>query len=100
MSAVRVAAVVSAVLISWPSFAFGIGSNASIEPSEKSFQARLNGMLVAQRRSCKAVSSCQEAVELWCGGYSRADADDDGIPCENVCKSKAQVDVIKAEIGC
>jgi hypothetical protein len=57
-------------------------------------------VLVAQGRSCKAVSSCREAVIMWCGGYSRADADSDGIPCENVCRSKSQVDAIKDEIGC
>lgn len=54
----------------------------------------------AQRRSCKAVSTCEEAVAMWCGGYSRADGDKDGIPCENVCSSKAEVDEIKASIGC
>jgi hypothetical protein len=57
-------------------------------------------ILLAQRRSCQAVSTCQEAVEMWCGGYSRADGDGDGIPCENVCRSKSQVDKIKEEIGC
>lgn len=51
-------------------------------------------------RSCKSVQTCQEAVELWCSGYKRADADHDGIPCENVCRSKDQVDKIRAEIGC
>jgi hypothetical protein len=56
--------------------------------------------LMAQRRSCKPASSCEEAVEMWCGGYSRADADDDGIPCENVCRSRSQVDAIKHRIGC
>jgi hypothetical protein len=50
--------------------------------------------------TCKAVGSCREAVVLWCGGYRRADADDDGIPCENVCRSRAQVEAIKKEIGC
>jgi endonuclease YncB( thermonuclease family) len=50
--------------------------------------------------SCKAVKSCREAVILWCSGYSRADADGDGIPCENVCKSLAQVQPFKKEIGC
>jgi hypothetical protein len=57
-------------------------------------------LVVAQRRSCKAASSCQEAVEMWCGGYSGADRDNDGIPCENVCRSRAQVEAIKKEIGC
>jgi endonuclease YncB( thermonuclease family) len=55
---------------------------------------------MAQRQSCKAVSSCEEAVVLWCGGYSRADADDDGIPCENVCSSVSQVEAIRSGIGC
>jgi hypothetical protein len=55
---------------------------------------------VQGRRSCKAVSSCREAVIMWCSGYSRADADGDGIPCENICRSKSQVDAIKDEIGC
>jgi endonuclease YncB( thermonuclease family) len=50
--------------------------------------------------SCKAVKSCQEAVILWCSGYNRADADGDGIPCENVCKTLAQVEPIKRQIGC
>ena len=55
---------------------------------------------VAGRRTCKSVSTCEEAVELWCGGYSRADGDGDGIPCESVCSSKAEVDEIKSRIGC
>lgn len=56
---------------------------------------------LAQRGgSCKAVSSCEEAVILWCGGYSRADADGDGIPCENVCRSLAQVEAIKKKVDC
>lgn len=50
--------------------------------------------------SCKTVTSCREAVVLWCGGYSKADADKDGIPCENVCRSLQQVEAIKQEIGC
>lgn len=50
--------------------------------------------------TCKSVSSCREAVELWCGGYSRADGDGDGIPCENVCHSREQVQEIQREIGC
>ncbi|HEY8382481.1 MAG TPA: hypothetical protein VIL09_10050 [Microvirga sp.] len=56
---------------------------------------------LAQRsRSCKAAQSCEEAVRMWCDGYGRADADDDGIPCENVCRSLAQVEAIKARIDC
>jgi endonuclease YncB( thermonuclease family) len=56
--------------------------------------------LTTTATSCKAVKSCQEAVILWCSGYSRADADGDGIPCENVCKTLAQVEPIKRQIGC
>ena len=55
---------------------------------------------VASRRTCKSVSTCEEAVALWCGGYRRADGDNDGIPCETVCRSKPQVDAIRARIGC
>lgn len=50
--------------------------------------------------SCKQVSSCEEAVEMWCGGYQRADGDGDGIPCENVCSSIEEVDQIRQQIGC
>lgn len=52
------------------------------------------------RASCKQASSYEEAVVMWCGGYSRADGDDDGIPCENVCHSRAQVEEIQKAIGC
>ncbi len=58
-----------------------------------------NLVLVAGR-TCKQVSNCEEAVELWCGGYRRADADSDGIPCENVCRSVDQVNEIRQSIGC
>lgn len=54
----------------------------------------------ARRQSCRAVSTCEEAVRMWCGGYSGADRDGDGIPCENVCFSKPQVDEIRRRIGC
>lgn len=57
-------------------------------------------LLLAQRRTCRSVSSCREAVILWCGGYRRADGDNDGIPCETVCGSRRQVDEIRREIGC
>ncbi|MFD2236623.1 excalibur calcium-binding domain-containing protein [Aureimonas populi] len=71
-------------------------------PRVGSAQERLESQWrLAQRRpSCQTVSSCREAVILWCDGYSRADGDNDGIPCENVCRSLAEVDEIRAEIGC
>lgn len=49
-------------------------------------------------QSCKAAKSCAEAVQMWCEGYAAADRDDDGIPCENVCKSKKQVDALMKKI--
>ncbi|MBP0615876.1 excalibur calcium-binding domain-containing protein [Jiella mangrovi] len=58
------------------------------------------GLLAQGRRTCKSVSTCEEAVRLWCGGYSRADGDKDGIPCETVCSTKQEVDEIRARIGC
>ena len=56
--------------------------------------------VIAVRVTCKQVSSCEEAVEIWCNGYRRADGDNDGIPCENVCHSVEQVDEIRARQGC
>lgn len=51
--------------------------------------------------SCKSYSNCREAVIAWCtGNHPRADGDGDGIPCENVCRSRADVVAIMAEIGC
>ncbi len=57
--------------------------------------------VVAQRGgTCQTVSTCREAVELWCGGYRRADGDSDGIPCERVCRSISEVEAIKKQFGC
>lgn len=50
---------------------------------------------------CTDYTTCEEAVIAWCKGiHPRADGDHDGIPCENVCSSKEQVDEIKARINC
>ena len=57
-------------------------------------------VVLAQARNCKQASSCAEAVELWCNCYRRADADNDGIPCDNVCPSKELVDQLRDRIGC
>lgn len=55
----------------------------------------------AEAARCKDYRNCRQAVKNWCAGnHPRADGDKDGIPCENVCRSKAQVDKIRAEIGC
>ncbi|MCF3935464.1 excalibur calcium-binding domain-containing protein [Acuticoccus sp. M5D2P5] len=51
--------------------------------------------------TCKDYSTCREAVVNWCAGrHARADGDGDGIPCENVCGSRAEVEAIMREIGC
>ena len=55
----------------------------------------------AQAARCTDYSSCRQAVIAWCAGnHPRADGDDDGIPCENVCGSRADVLAIMAEISC
>lgn len=55
----------------------------------------------AYAASCKNYFTCEEAVIAWCEGeHPRADGDNDGIPCENVCITKAQVDEIKKRIDC
>lgn len=77
----------------------GAVAGLSGQPAKPSVK-RVKEFMVAQRRSCSAASTCQEAVEMWCSGYSGADRDKDGIPCESVCRSKAQVDTIKSQIGC
>lgn len=77
------------------------GAVGSLEERTRSVSVKhVKEFLMAQRRSCKAVSTCEEAVEMWCGGYSRADGDGDGVPCENVCSSRSQVEAIKSKIGC
>jgi hypothetical protein len=87
-------------LLTTSSFCAAGSSGLFKEGADTGDVERLRQILLAQRRSCQAVSTCQEAVEMWCGGYSRADGDGDGIPCENICRSKSQVDKIKEEIGC
>lgn len=50
---------------------------------------------------CTDYTTCRQAVIAWCAGnHPGADRDKDGIPCENVCGSRADVLAITAEIGC
>lgn len=56
--------------------------------------------ILVRGATCKSVNSCRDAVELWCSGYSRADGDGDGIPCETVCHGRQTVREIQREIGC
>ncbi len=62
-------------------------------------ELRLSPVLI-RGITCKQVSSFEEAVQIWCRGYSGADRDDDGIPCENVCRSLEQVNRIRQSIRC
>jgi hypothetical protein len=81
-------------------FSAGGASGATGEDGPPPSLHDIRVQLAQGSRTCRTVSSCREAVVLWCGGYRRADADDDGIPCENVCRSLAQVEAIKKEIDC
>jgi len=55
----------------------------------------------ANAASCGGYSSCAEAVKAWCSGrHPGADRDRDGIPCENVCRSKQQVMGERQKINC
>ena len=57
--------------------------------------------LSAEAARCKDYRRCAEAVKAWCTGqHPRADRDRDGIPCENVCKSRAQVKAALIDVGC
>jgi hypothetical protein len=58
------------------------------------------GLKEAARRTCKQASSCEEAVIMWCEGYRGADRDSDGVPCENVCSSRHEVEEIESRISC
>jgi hypothetical protein len=96
----RMAAFVLAGLMTGGSIG-SAGAVGNITDDARTVSAKqVKEFILAQRRTCKAVSSCEEAVGLWCGGYSRADGDGDDVPCENVCSSRSQVDAIKAKIGC
>ncbi len=47
---------------------------------------------ISTAKSCKAYRSCAEVIADYPDGkFGRKDGDQDGIPCENVCRSKKQV---------
>ncbi len=96
----RISLAALAAIITLASGPAGAIEATMFAPERTSLVEQMESYQVAAGRTCKSVSSCREAVELWCSGYSRADGDGDGIPCETVCHSKAEVDRIKAEIGC
>lgn len=80
--------------------ALGMSVGASGPPPMQSPWISRSAPHPARLGTCKSVYSCEEAVALWCGGYRGADRDRDGIPCENVCSSRDEVDEIRARIGC
>lgn len=62
--------------------------------------AILSTSLPASAITCKSYSRCEQAVVNWCEGrHPRADGDNDGIPCENVCSSVREVNAIRASLG-
>jgi endonuclease YncB( thermonuclease family) len=69
-------------------------ASAGVAPASESSEATTSAT------SCKSAHTCRDAVILWCSGYSRADNDGDGIPCENVCKTMEQVETLKKGAGC
>lgn len=93
-SGARIFVVAALHLLLWSTLAFAIPAASGDLP------VMLPLTTPAAARTCKQVSTCEEAVRLWCGGYRRADGDGDGIPCGNVCRTKEQVNAIRVKIGC
>lgn len=51
-------------------------------------------------KSCKQYRSCAEVIaDFPNGNFGRKDRDKDGIPCENVCKSRQQVKDLLKRLG-
>ncbi len=51
-------------------------------------------------KPCKAYQSCADVIADYPDGkFGRKDGDDDGIPCENVCSSKKQVQKLLKEVS-
>ena len=59
----------AAMAVAGPATATGGLSDPPAKPSVE----QVKEFMMAQRRSCSAASTCQEAVEMWCGGYSGAE---------------------------
>ncbi|MDH5355107.1 MAG: excalibur calcium-binding domain-containing protein [Gammaproteobacteria bacterium] len=50
---------------------------------------------ISQAKSCKEYQSCAEVIADYPDGiFGRRDGDKDGIPCENVCNNKQQVEAL------
>ncbi|MFT6024546.1 MAG: hypothetical protein ACI9PY_002673 [Ascidiaceihabitans sp.] len=92
---------VTALLLTLSSF----GATAQqVEQSE--IEVYRTAQQYACGKTCGRVRSCEEAVYQWCVcGYSRADGDNDGVPCEKLCgqstrKNLDRVRRYKQQFGC
>ncbi|MDX1471933.1 MAG: excalibur calcium-binding domain-containing protein, partial [Flavobacteriaceae bacterium] len=48
---------------------------------------------ISEAKYCKYYRSCAEVIADYPDGkFGKRDGDDDGIPCENVCRSRQQVE--------
>lgn len=48
---------------------------------------------ISEAKYCKYYRSCAEVIADYPDGkFGKRDGDDDGIPCENVCRSRKQVE--------
>ena len=112
LSAIAVASIFAAAFVGWPSIDIALKQEApSVVPAQQrdtptitdNFRRTLE---CPRQQRCSQVSSCREAVHLWCVcGYSGADGDNEGIPCESLCGNEtpenlSRVSSIKAELGC
>lgn len=70
------------------------GAQSIAVPAEVTPLARIQALLSIQAydcsdRSCKALRSCDEACyKLMVCGQRKRDGDNDGIPCENLCRRR------------
>lgn len=55
---------------------------------------------ISAAKYCKYYRSCAEVIADYPDGkFGKRDGDDDGIPCENVCRSRQQVEDLLNQIA-
>ncbi|MBD3654381.1 excalibur calcium-binding domain-containing protein [Kangiella sp.] len=55
---------------------------------------------VSIAKTCKEYRSCAEVIADYpSGNFGRRDGDKDGIPCENVCRSRQQVEDLLKKVS-
>ncbi|MDO9638682.1 MAG: excalibur calcium-binding domain-containing protein [Pseudotabrizicola sp.] len=60
-------------------------------PSDRPQSLWLAQGYTCAKTTCKQISSCEEACyKLLICGHRQRDADNDGIPCENLCSSPCE----------